>query len=84
MKGEIAYSLPWQTFCRSSGETQSSGSSVQSGNLQRHPHVTSGRGLHREDTMQAVKEDFRNLRTILDQGVEPPSQGATADQLALF
>jgi DNA polymerase len=48
------------------------------------PMLHPAAALHREGVMEAVKEDFRHLRTILDRGVEPPSQGATTDQLSLF
>jgi hypothetical protein len=40
--------------------------------------------LHRDSMMAAVKEDFRHLRPIPDQGGQPPSQGSTTDQLSLF
>jgi hypothetical protein len=45
-----------------------------------HPAAAS----HREGMMEAVKADFRQLRKILDQGVQPPAQSTTADQLPLF
>jgi DNA polymerase len=48
------------------------------------PMLHPAAALHRDGMMEAVKEDFRNLRKILDQGVQPPSQGTTTDQLSLF
>jgi uracil-DNA glycosylase len=48
------------------------------------PMLHPAAALHREGLMEAVKQDFRNLRTILDRGTEQPSPGASTDQLSLF
>jgi hypothetical protein len=39
--------------------------------------------LHRESMMEAVKEDFRYLRSIFAQGIKRPAQGRD-DQSALM
>lgn len=48
------------------------------------PMLHPAAALHREGMMDAVKEDFRHLRKILDQGEPSASSGATTDQLSLF
>jgi DNA polymerase len=48
------------------------------------PMLHPAAALHREGMMDAVKEDFRHLRQLLDQGGPAASSGTTTDQLTLF
>jgi uracil-DNA glycosylase family 4 len=66
------------------GITKVRGQAFKQGTYIVVPMLHPAAALHREGMMGAVKEDFHHLRTILDQGVEPPSQGVTTDQLSLF
>ncbi|MBI3327971.1 MAG: uracil-DNA glycosylase [Nitrospinae bacterium] len=47
------------------------------------PMLHPAAALHRESLLDAVKEDFQQLRKFLDSGVQPTSQ-APSDQLSLF
>jgi uracil-DNA glycosylase len=66
------------------GITKVRGQAFNQGTYVVVPMLHPAAALHRDGMMEAVKEDFRHLRTILDQGGQPPSHGATTDQLSLF
>jgi uracil-DNA glycosylase len=66
------------------GITKVRGQAFKQGTYVVVPMLHPAAALHRDSMMAAVREDFRHLRTILDQGGQPPSQGSTTDQLALF
>jgi uracil-DNA glycosylase len=66
------------------GITKVRGQAFHQGTYVVVPMLHPAAALHRDGMMGAVKEDFRHLRTILDQGVQPPSQGTATDQLLLF
>jgi len=48
------------------------------------PMLHPAAALHRETLLEAVKEDFRNLRKILDQGVSAAASDPLPDQRPLF
>jgi uracil-DNA glycosylase family 4 len=66
------------------GITKVRGQAFNQGTYVVVPMLHPAAALHRDGVKEAVKEDFRHLRTILDQGVQPSSQGAATDQLSLF
>ncbi len=65
------------------GITKVRGQAFDQGNYLVVPMLHPAAALHREGMLDAVKEDFRNLRKILDQGLQPKAEGK-ADQLSLF
>ena len=65
------------------GITKVRGQPFDQGNYLVVPMLHPAAALHREDLLGAVKEDFQNLRKILDQGLSPKPE-ARADQLPLF
>jgi uracil-DNA glycosylase len=66
------------------GITKVRGQAFNQGTYVVVPMLHPAAALHRDGMMEAVKEDFRHLRTILDQGGQPPLPGTTTDQLSLF
>jgi uracil-DNA glycosylase len=66
------------------GITKVRGQAFRRGSYTIVPMLHPAAALHREAMMDAVKEDFRHLRELLDQGGSSASLGATSDQLSLF
>ena len=66
------------------GITKVRGQAFDRGSFVVVPMLHPAAALHRESMLQAVKEDFRNLRTILDRGVPSGSSGTKSDQLSLL
>jgi DNA polymerase len=68
---------------RKVGITKVRGQAVPHGNYTVVPMLHPAAALHRESMLEAVQEDFRNLRKILDR--EPiAAPGTAGDQLSLF
>lgn len=65
------------------GITKVRGQAFEKGNYFVLPMLHPAAALHRESMLDAVKEDFQNLRKFLDRGVQPTSQ-APSDQMSLF
>jgi uracil-DNA glycosylase len=66
------------------GITKVRGQAFQQGAYVVVPMLHPAAALHREGMMEAVKEDFRKLRQILDQGLAPSAPPTSTDQLSLF
>jgi uracil-DNA glycosylase len=66
------------------GITKVRGQAFRQGSYIIVPMLHPAAALHREGMMDAVKEDFRHLRKLLDQGGPSASAGTTTDQLSLF
>jgi uracil-DNA glycosylase len=66
------------------GITKMRGQAFERGSYVVVPMLHPAAALHRESMLEAVKEDFQNLRKILEQGVPSPSSGPKTDQLPLF
>jgi DNA polymerase len=66
------------------GITKVRGQAFQQGAYVVVPMLHPAAALHREGMMEAVKEDFRKLRQILDQGLVPSAPPTSTDQLSLF
>jgi hypothetical protein len=66
------------------GITKVRGQAFDRGSYVVVPMLHPAAALHRESMLEAVKEDFQNLRKILDQGVPSQASGTKTDQLSLF
>jgi DNA polymerase len=65
------------------GITKVRGQAFEQGNYFVVPMLHPAAALHRESLLEAVKEDFHNLRRFLDSRPQPKGEGQ-ADQLSLF
>ena len=66
------------------GITKVRGQAFSMGSYTLIPMLHPAAALHREALLEAVKEDFRNLRKILDQGVPSEVSGLRTDQPSLL
>jgi uracil-DNA glycosylase len=66
------------------GITKVRGQAFAMGNYTLIPMLHPAAALHREALLEAVKEDFRNLRKILDQGVPTAAPDPHTDQPSLL